>query len=175
MGDRLHPGDTVVMSVEVSGYPDGTPATFKVFEVDVDSAADPVTTVKGQVKGGRAEAEWTYEGIVDEDEPGAPEFVFECIVGKSKVLSEVLEAEDVLDLEFKDEDGQPVADAELTVEFADGTRREAKTDAAGKLRLTDIPRRAYEVRFARFIPFVAGSTAPPPPPAAPAAADTPTA
>ncbi|MBN1758745.1 MAG: hypothetical protein JW863_10525 [Chitinispirillaceae bacterium] len=97
-------GDTIALFVDVSGYPEGAPVTFDIFDKTRDPAMR-IETERGKNEGGTARIEWV---VCDPDERGeALKLEFEGSArSKSSGRAPIdLKLEAIYRVELKDEDG----------------------------------------------------------------------
>jgi len=147
--DEARRGDMLTLTADVEGVPNGTEATVEIFEHDEESAHDLITQLSTLVEDQQVEVEWEYEYYEDTDsiptdeeaEKGyqPPEYFFQVEVEGVEVGSGLLGFKDWLEIEAVDHRGQPVADAEYKISFADGSERQGTLDQNGKARLEDVP------------------------------------
>lgn len=149
-------GDVVELSAETEGYEDGTPARFQIYERDFEGPDKAVVTIKTQVQTDKVEAEWKYQYIEDpEDYPregsfesySFPEYYFEVIVGDQKARSGLLEYKDYIEIELKDENGNPIANEEYVLYLNNGEVRRGKVDSNGYKKEENVPPGEWDIAF----------------------------
>lgn len=153
-------GEIVRLSADVSGFVDGTEAKFEIYEYDQDEAHDFITKLSGKVKGKKVETLWEYEYHEDTDEIptqeemekvggkySPPEYFFKVIIGGKEAKSELLEFRDWIEIELKDEAGEPVGNEDYVLHLADGQRKEGKLDENGYAKVEDIPPGKIDIEF----------------------------
>ena len=149
-------GDVVKLSAETEGYEDGTPARFQIYERDIEGPDKAVVTIKTQVQTDKVEAEWKYQYIEDpEDYPregsfesySFPEYYFEVIVGDQKARSGLLEYKDYIEIELKDENGNPIANEEYVLYLNNGEVRRGKVDSNGYKKEENVPPGEWDIAF----------------------------
>lgn len=147
-------GDEVELAVD-AGFADGEEVVFSVREVDAGGEDDPVTELRGSVRGQVARAAWTFAWDEDEDDEQGegsvgPEYVFEASREGASAESRLLRFKDWVELELLDRAGEPCAGVEVTLSAADGSTHLATTDAEGVARWDEVP--AGDVSFAYELP-----------------------
>ena len=127
-------------------------------------AHDFVTRLACQVMDGKIEVEWEYEYHEDTDEIptdeeqkkygdkyNPPEYFFTIKLDRTEFgrdqESGLLKFKDWVEIVLKDRAGQPMADENYSVEFADGTTRDGSLDSDGCARIEDVPPGRYRVTF----------------------------
>lgn len=157
-------GDILTLSADVNGLRDHTEVTVIIYEYDRDSAHDKIIELPATVMNKRIELQWEYEYHEDTDEIATqeeldkyskkynpPEYFFTVKVEDTEFGVEqesgLLEFKDWIELELKERDGTPIANARYVVRFADGTEREGSLDENARARLEDIPPGPYRVDF----------------------------
>ncbi len=142
-------GDLLTLSADVRGFPEGSPATFEIYEYDADGAHDLVTKIQAVVGEDRVSATWEFEYQADTDdiptseesERGytAPEYFFRVKVGASEIDSPQLPFKDRVEILVRDEAGEPVPDQDYILHLPDGAERRGRSDASGRVREDDVP------------------------------------
>jgi len=151
-------GETVKMEAQVVGFESGAKATFQVFKKDSNRADRPVDTVSDvDVSGDSVQADWQFAYREGEDDPSLgrqkterysyPSFYFAVTIEDSKAASGLLRLTDDLEIELKDEDGNPIKDEEYKVYLASGEVRSGKLDQNGKAVEKDVPPTQNQVVF----------------------------
>ncbi|RKX28588.1 MAG: hypothetical protein DRP47_04010 [Candidatus Zixiibacteriota bacterium] len=158
-------GDTLTLSAFVDGVREGTEVTVTIYEYDRDSAHDKITELPATIEGGRMELQWEYQYFEDTDEiatqeeldryGGAynpPEYFFTIKIeddeyGKEEQASGLLEFKDWIEIELKDETGEPAKDEKYILHLPDGTTKEGNLDSDGRARVEDIPPGTVKVEF----------------------------
>jgi uncharacterized Zn-binding protein involved in type VI secretion len=149
-------GDVVKLSAETKGYEDGTPARFQIYERDIEGPDKEVARIKTQVQADKLECEWEYQYIEDSDDYpkeggfesySSPEYYFEAAVGDQKARSGLLEFEDCVEIELKDENDNPVANEDYILYLANGEVRRGKVDSNGYKKEENVPPGEWDVEF----------------------------
>jgi hypothetical protein len=150
-------GDTLKLTADVKGVPDGVEAMIEVYEHDSDGAHELVSKFQVPVKNKKIDAEWKFEYHEDtgsipsahETEKGyhAPKYFFKATVGEVGVDSAALEFKDGIALELNDDSGNPISDVEYVLHCADGSQRKGKMDNEGKAFEKDVPPGPVTVEF----------------------------
>ena len=156
-------GDVVKLNAEIEGIADGNEAMIYIYEHDQDGAHDFITKFPGVVKGNKLEAEWEYDYHEDTDDIPTeeekqrygryynyPEYFFVIHKGGCGAQSDLLRFRDWVEIEFVDEYGEPVKDAEYIVKLADGTEVSGKLDQNGTARIEDVVPGPYWVQFPEY-------------------------
>jgi hypothetical protein len=153
-------GETLKLTAEVKGVPDGTDVTITVYEHDADGAHDQVTSFTAQIKNKKVDAEWEYEYHEDTDKIPSeeelhksgkhyspPEFFFRISIAGIAIDSGLIAFKDWIELELT-EDGESVTDREYVLYCADGSERKGKLDRNGQARVEHLPPGPVRVDFA---------------------------
>ncbi len=162
--DIARRGDVLKLTADVKGIKNGTEVLVTIFEYDRDSSHDKIVSIPSTINDEKLELEWEYEYHEDTDEIPSqeemerygsqynpPEYFFTIKIGGKEYGREqesgLLEFKDWIELELYDDDGNPRADEDYKIIFADGSEQEGKLDSEGKVRLEDIPPGGYRVFF----------------------------
>ncbi|MBP1647508.1 MAG: hypothetical protein H6Q30_953 [Bacteroidetes bacterium] len=150
-------GDTLKLTADVKGVPDGVEALIHIFEHDESGANELVSTFTTPVGNKKIEAEWEFEYQDDtgnipsahEAEKGyqAPQYFFRVTVGEVGGESGPLEFKDGVSLELNDDAGKPIPGLEYILHCADGSQRKGKLDKEGKAFEKDVPPGPVTVEF----------------------------
>ena len=150
-------GDILTMTADVETVPDGTEAEIEIWEHDADEVHDLITTIPVEVKGKKIECKWEYEYHEDTDEIptdeevergyNPPEYFFRVKVNEVFEDSELLVFKDWIEIELIDDEGNPIADQEFEIIFADGSTREGTLDDKGKVCIEDIAPGSYNIIY----------------------------
>ena len=150
-------GETVQLQADISGFDSGTEAVFQIFKQSTSSADEQMDTVKAESSGDKVEADWQFEYQGDTGNPSLgkkragkysnPRFYFIVDVDGSRARSGVLEITDSLKIVLKDENGNPIADEEYVVHFANGEVRRGTLDQNGEAVENRIPTEKSRVVF----------------------------
>ncbi|HWR84081.1 MAG TPA: hypothetical protein VN285_12340 [Candidatus Deferrimicrobium sp.] len=153
---QVRRGDILTLSADTTNLTDGSEVTVIIYEYDRDKAHDKVIELPVTVAKDRIELKWEfeYQGDIDKiptqkelDKYGGkyqpPQYFFTVKVEStefgSKQESGLVEFKDWLVIEFKGLDGLARANENYAFELADGSKKKGQLDAAGKVRLEDIP------------------------------------
>jgi hypothetical protein len=130
--------ETVLLQADISGFESGTEAVFQIFKQSASSADEQMDTVKAGSSGDKVEADWQFEYSGDTGNPSLgkksagkyskPRFYFIVDVDGCRARSGVLEITDSLKVVLKDENGDPIADEEYVVYYANGAVRRGTHD-----------------------------------------------
>ncbi len=161
--DKAKVGDSVTLSAQAEGFPDGTAATVRIFCRDLRGPDLKVEERSVEVSGGKVETQWAFQEKEDDDEDApagysSPEFFFVVEAEGCQAVSGMLEIQNWVELELKDEDGQLLADEEYRALLPTGEIRKGKTDSKGRARIDDVPPGPVRVEIPRF-PGSSSSTA----------------
>lgn len=150
-------GDTLKLTADVKGIPDGTEVQIEILEYDADGAHDLIKKFPAKVQSKKIEAEWAFEYHEDTDdiptheesEKGynAPEYFFRVTANGENAESGLLKFKDWIEIKLLDEYGEPVAGAEYAVLFADGTEIQGKLDKNGRSIIQNVPPGPYRLQF----------------------------
>jgi len=150
-------GDILGIGADIEGAPDGTEALIEIYEQDADGAHDFITKIPTLVKNQRVEAQWQFQYVDDtddiptaeEDERGynPPEYFFKIIIGCAEARSGLLQFRDWVEIELKDEDGNPMANQDYVVHLPDGKEKKGKLDGQGRAVERDLPPGRYRLEF----------------------------
>ncbi len=117
--DTAMVGDTVILMVDVSGVPEGSPVTFDVFDVSTDPPFR-IGSAKGKNEGGTAKGEWEVEDPNEKGEELKLEFEG---VAKSKASERCeVKIKSPLTIAYQiDVDAPSAKDDLITLEADDGS------------------------------------------------------
>lgn len=155
-------GEELTLSARVKGVRNGAEVPVIIWEYDADGAHDRTVELSGAIEDGKLDLKWAYEYHEDTDEIltdeelqeyggryNPPEYFFTILVGEEEFGREqesgLLTFKDFVDIQVLDDLGQPRANAEYKVIFADGQETDGQLDADGKARLDDVPPGPYRV------------------------------
>jgi uncharacterized Zn-binding protein involved in type VI secretion len=148
-------GEEVTLQVATAGFTDGTRALLEVFRRDTNSPDVPVHTIEAEVSGDKVEARWTPavtdELLAHQDEChqagrySNPFYVFKATIGSLTIYSALMQLRDRLEVVVKDDQGQALADRQLTIFFPNGEIRVTRTDGSGKFIADDTPCGRYRI------------------------------
>lgn len=150
-------GDIIKITADVENSIDGTDAEIEIWEYDNDLAHDFIVKIPVEVKNGKIETSWEFEYQEDTDDIPSndeleqgynpPEYFFRVkILGVSED-SEILGFKDWIEMQLKDDEGNPMADQDYELQFPDGLKKKGKTDSEGKILLEDIPPGNFKVIY----------------------------
>jgi uncharacterized Zn-binding protein involved in type VI secretion len=149
-------GDVIMMKADVSGYTPGTNATFDIYKRYNVGADEFIETVTAQTQSDKVEAEWQYVyvpgarynlGSVESIGYSIPKYYFIVKVESQQVRSDLLELWDWIEIELKDIDLAPVANAEFILSLPNGEVRRGNLDPNGFKREDRIPPGTCRIRF----------------------------
>jgi uncharacterized Zn-binding protein involved in type VI secretion len=156
--DEAETDDELTMSAKADGLRDGAPAEFKIFYRDLRGPDIPAGTVKAEVDGDKVEARWKLpddgaEPTADTDPSvgySRPEYFFIVESEDCRAMSGMLRFRDWLELEFKDEEENVLANEEYRLVLANGEIRKGTTDSQGRARIENVPPGPVQVEVPRF-------------------------
>ena len=157
---EVREGEVVEMSARVRSRMEleGWPVAITVFRHGADGAHEVVTVLQAVVKNERVEASWQVGGL-DRGEITSqgeldwvaeaygeealdyewPSFVFRVEVLGVVAESGLLTLRDWVEVELRDEAGEPAAGQRCVLVLPNGERREATADSEGVMRFEDVP------------------------------------
>ena len=150
--------DTVKMTAQVAGIESGVKAVLEIFVRDTGPFADRLLkTIESKVNGDKIEEEWALK--IDKDFLGlqaskeskggysGPSFYFRVTADGVTTRSGILEIKDYLELELKDEDGNPIKGAGYKVYLPNGAIKEGVLDDNGYAKVENVPPGEAKVSF----------------------------
>jgi len=154
-------GDVVTLSAEVRNVRDETEVKLVIYEYDQDGAHDRITELPGTVKGGKISVDWEYEYHEDTDEIptdeelkkygrsyNPPEYFFTIKIGDLELGKEqesgLLKFKDWIELELKDESGNPIINEDYVLHLPDG---QETLDGGGFAKEEDVPPGKVDIEF----------------------------
>ncbi len=150
-------GDTVTLTVDTKGIPDGEPVEITILRYDRDGAHRALVAFDAPAQRDRVDTKWTFDFRGDtadivangEAEGGYrwPEFFFRAAYEDSVVESSRAAFQDWIQLSFADADGTPYAHTRYEIDLPDGSTRGGTLDEKGEFLLTGVPPGPYQVRF----------------------------
>jgi uncharacterized Zn-binding protein involved in type VI secretion len=150
-------GDKVKLLAETVGIESGEKAILSIFIRDAYSPDHLYRILETQVKNDRIEAEWTLE--IEEEllkiqekkfESGtyySPQFYFAVKTAECSARSRILPVKDWIEIELKDDAGNPAAGAKYQLHLSNGTIKDGTLDSNGCARVDNIPPGKIEVTF----------------------------
>jgi len=149
-------GDILTLRAEFEDIPTGTDVLFTIYEYDRDEAHDKITELPGTVDSGVAEIQWEYEYHEDTDEIPSqeemerygreynpPEYFFTVTIYGQSFGDEnspgLLTFKDYLELEYIDDEGNPVPDVNYRLRLPDGTEQTSTLDSNGQAIISSTP------------------------------------
>ncbi len=157
---KANVGEKVKLTADVVGFEDGIKATIEIYKRDIKGADAVIETIETKVKSKKVEVEWEYKVIEDDDsdsngeqEKGIysnPEYYFETIIGGIKTRSSMLAYKDWIEIELKNIDDKPIAEAEYIVYLETGEIRKGKLDSNGFKKIEKLPPVKWKVEFPEY-------------------------
>jgi uncharacterized Zn-binding protein involved in type VI secretion len=154
--NRAKCGEKVKMIVETKDFEDGTPASFIIWEEDVNGENTFIAQADGKVQADKVQVDWTYspqqleldlQREVEEEE-GEPKCFFSVNIEGEEARSKILTFTHSLDIYLEDENKKPLDNVDYTVTFKDGTKKKGKFQG-GHAKIDDAP-------YGRFVLEVEG-------------------
>jgi hypothetical protein len=157
-------GDMLTISADVNGLREGTEVELVIWDYDRDGIHDRIISLPAKVLKNKVEVKWEYEYHQDTDEVpteeemqrygksyNPPEYFFTIKAGDAEFGLEqesgLLTFKDFIEVEVLDAGGEPKANAEYKIIFADGTEQTGNLDGDGRVRIDDIPPGPYRIMF----------------------------
>ena len=142
-------GDTVKLLVETAGIDSGEKACIDIYIKDANYSDKLLKNIESEVSSDKIELDWKLEvddellGISEEkDQNGGysqPFFYFSVRIDDLMKRSGLLIYKDWIELELKDEEGNPVGNKKYRVFLPNGEIKEGKLDSNGYAKVEDIP------------------------------------
>ena len=158
-------GDIVTLTCQFqSGVQDDDDATVIIYEHNPNSNDIKVVSIPTVIKDNKIEIQWEFDyqdntiliPTDDDLQPYKknyynPQFYFEAVVDGVRIgekqESGLMKFKDYIEIELKDERGNPVDKEQYQIDFADGVQRSGTLDADGKAVVSNVPPGAYEITF----------------------------
>lgn len=153
-------GDILTLSAELENVQENTEVKLVIYEHDSDKAHDKIIEIPAVIKSSKIDVKWEYEYHEDTNEIptkddmqkyggnyNPPEYFFtikfgELELGQSQE-SKLLKFKDWIEIEFIGEDNAPLANADYTITFADGSTKSGQLDDKGCAKIEDAPPGSY--------------------------------
>ncbi len=149
-------GEKVKATAKTEGFQGGTPATIQIFKRDVVGADVLIEEIETKIQSDKVEVEWICRGPEpaknDEsnhpaDSYAYPEYYFEILVKNCKSRAGLLYLEDYVELELKDDQGNPRKNEQYLLYLPNGSVQKGTLDGSGKKKIEKVPAGIYSVRF----------------------------
>jgi hypothetical protein len=153
-------GDILKLTADIKGVPDGMEAQIEIWEHDSDNAHDLITKFPVIVKGKKVEVEWEFEYHEDTDDIpteeelqecgnhyNPPEYFLRVKVGEVHADSGLLEFKDWIEIELKDNEGNPLGGESYTLYLPDSTQKQGTLDKNGYAKIDNVPPGKYKIEF----------------------------
>ena len=150
-------GDTLKLTADIKGLADGNEAEIQIWEHDADEAHDLITKFPVTIKNQKIETEWEFQYVDDTDdiptqeesEKGYqwPEYFFRVVSAGKSADSGLLKFKDWVEVKLKDQEGNPVKEAEFEIQLPDGQKKSGKLDDSGYAKVEDIPPGKFIINF----------------------------
>jgi len=150
-------GDLLKISADVTNTYEGAEAKVLIFEHNDDGAHDLIATFKTNVKNQKIEIDWEFQyqdktqNIPSDNETERgyknPEYFFRVDIGGVFADSGLLKFKDVIRIELKDSDGNPLPNERYKIYLADGSVREGTLDENAIAVEENIPAGKFIVIF----------------------------
>ena len=154
--DKADVGEKVKLTADVEGYEDGTKATIEIYKRDIKGADAVIETIETEVKNKKVEAEWEFKypeedenvTIIEEKKKySSPVYFFDVIVCRAKTKSGLLEYQDWIEIELRDEEDKTVANNDYTLYLSNGEVKKGKLDGQGHIKIEKLNPQNYSVKF----------------------------
>jgi uncharacterized Zn-binding protein involved in type VI secretion len=150
-------GDKVDLIVETAGIEDGTGAELAVYIRDANYTDHLLEKFDAEVSGDQVRVPWTLEvdekllEICDKKEQNKrysqPFFFYRVTIGSLAEQSGLLRYKDWIEIELKDDEGNPIGNREYAIYLPTGEVRTGKLDGSGKARIENVPPGGFEVAY----------------------------
>ncbi len=150
-------GESVKLRAQVAGFESGSKTIFQIFKKNLSSADELRDSIEVATQGDKVEAEWQFRYGGKEGTPtlgraqaakyAYPKFYFIVDVEGQRARSEMLKIVDQLKIVLKDEHGDPIANEDYVVHFANGEVRRGTLDQNGEAVERGIPPEKSRVEF----------------------------
>lgn len=147
--EKAKVGDKVKLSVKSIGIDNGKKVEFRIFVKDINYSDHLLTKLEKEINSDKAEVEWELKvdedliKIIDHKEKigrySQPFFYFDAYCDEMVAKSGLLTYEDYVELEFKDEEGNVLANKEYKVFLPSGSVINGKLDGSGKTKIEKLP------------------------------------
>jgi uncharacterized Zn-binding protein involved in type VI secretion len=154
--DKTEVGEKVKLTAAVEGFEDGTKATIEIYKRDIKGADAVIKTMEAAVKSKKVETEWELSSANSEEDypkPGSfegyssPEYYFIITIQRCKSRSGLLVYKDYLEIQLKDDDGNPVPDEDYILYLGNGEVRKGKLNSQGFKKEEKIPPVEWDIVF----------------------------
>lgn len=150
-------GESVKLSAESEGFENGTKATIQIYKRDIRGADTVVKTLEKEISNNKIEIELenNFESVQTETTGSGYSTVgyyFEVICEHSKSKSDLLYLEDSIEIELKDDEGNPRANEEYILYLPNGKVEEGKLDGNGYKKIEKVPAGSYSIKFPNLKP-----------------------
>jgi len=148
-------GDKVKLSAETMGYENGKKAIVQIYKRDLKGPDTVVKTLEKEVQNNKIEFELENKFeeesgsqiMCDKQNYSSAGYYFEVIIDQTKSRSDLLFNEDFIEIELKDDQGNPKANEEFILYLPNGKIEKGKLDANGYKKVEKIPAGKYSVKF----------------------------
>lgn len=154
--DNAKVGDKVKLQVEALGVEDGEKAILQIFIKDSNRSDTLFKTIETKMDGGKIEEEWELtidDDLTDDQETrmkkgySAPAFYFSVTVAGLKSRSGLLIYRDFIEIELKDDEGNPLKNVKYRIYFPNGSVKEGYVDGDGYAKVENVPPGKAEVTY----------------------------
>ena len=150
-------GEKVKLKCETTGIESGEKASLEIFIKDNNFADHLLHTINSKVDSGKIEEEWELEineELTDDQDTkkqkgaySSPSFFFNVTSDGVNSRSGMLNYKDYIELELKDEEGNPVKNAKYKVLMANGVIKEGTLDDKGYAKVENVPPGKVEITY----------------------------
>lgn len=150
-------GEKVKLSAECEGFENGKKATIQIYKRDIRGSDSVVKTIEKEISSNKVELEIEdlFEELPSEsvnEGYSASGYYFEVMSDQSKSKSDILYLEDIIEIELKDDEGNPRANEEYILYLPNGKVEEGKLDGNGYKKIEKIPAGSYSIKFPNLKP-----------------------
>ncbi len=157
--DKAAVGDKVKLKCETTGIESGKEAKLEIFIKDNNFADHLLHTIISKVDGGKVEEEWELEineELIDDQDSkeqkggySSPSFFFKVTSDGVNSRSGILTYKDYIELEYKDEDGNPIGGVDYKLILPNGVIKKGTLDNNGYAKVENIPPGNVEVIYGK--------------------------
>lgn len=155
--DKAKMGDKIKLKVKSIGIKDGSKVEFRIFVKDINYSDHLLKKLEADINSDKAETEWELK--VDEDlikivdykenigRYSRPFFYFDAYCNEMVAKSGILDVDDDIEIVFKDEEGNILANKEYQIYLPSGEIKKGKLDSNGKTKIEKIPPGKIKISF----------------------------
>jgi uncharacterized Zn-binding protein involved in type VI secretion len=153
--NKAEPEENVKLTANVEGFDNGKPAVIEIYKRDISGPDVLFETIETKVQSNKVEAEWKYVlpevpkedlQVKGKERPySAPSYYFEVVIENCKAHSGLLEYKDWIEIEFKDDKGNAIANKKYKLYLSNGEVRQGTVDGSGRAKEKNIPPGRVEI------------------------------